>query len=442
VNKGFSNLSYRVLDRITDLFPSFGPKIFQKVFFTFFGSFTAYKYSLKKYQRYLFNAKHFEKILVIVDINIGDAVLLQNSIEVLRDYFPGAAIDYMCSRQGGELISELNTAAHIYNIFNSGGIPTEEDINILIKIIDTNDYDVIFNLSPFLKRNLFSKETNIIQLYIPFSVYVCYMMHIKSKTMHVSEIICSFFDDFLKPLFNEKSHSKQLPSGNIVYVSDESIQCAGEFLLKYNILPGNSILMFNPDVTLKYSMIPFDVQVSVLKKIMESEAADYLLIAKAYNYKGIENEILNSLNLKSNEIREKIIIIPHMPLNTFTALIDFCDVFLSGDTGPLHIAASRKKSVSGNKTLRNRTSVISVIGPTNSAMFCYDSTLAGHMPANQDAPSKVFASESPCRNITCLNKTAKTCKEIRCFVNIEPDKISSYIISYFQYLKAPLQKLG
>jgi hypothetical protein len=126
-----------------------------------------------------------------------------------------------------------------------------------------------------------------------------------------------------------------------------------------------------------------------------------------------------------------VIIVPHVPLSTYTALIDLCDVFLSGDTGPVHIAASRKELSGTGQPMRNRTVIVSVIGATDSQIFSYDSSKPGHMPANQDAASKSFVCDSPCRNITCLNKTAKTCKDVNCFANIETDKISSYIVSHF-----------
>ena len=199
------------------------------------------------------------------------------------------------------------------------------------------------------------------------------------------------------------------------------------------------IVLFNPDATVKFSMIPFGIQIQVLKNLLESDDIDYVLISKAYSNPGIEKNILISL---ASELNRKIIIVPHMPLMTFTALIDLCNVFLTGDTGPLHIAASWKEPLDNNDHLRNSTAVISVIGATDSRMFCYDSSKPGHVPANQFAPSKVFIGEAPCRNITCLNKTGKTCNEVRCFNNIDPDKISSYIISYLQTLTTSFRKIG
>jgi ADP-heptose:LPS heptosyltransferase len=447
-NNGLSKLSFNALDRITDVFPSFGPKIFQKIFLSIFGSDKFYSYYLKKYRGQLLKTKYFDKILIMVDLNIGDAVLLQKSVEVARYYFPNARIDYLCNRLGGELISELPMADNIYKVFRGGGAPSESDLNTLREIITVNNYGLILNLSPFVKKEDFPNGINTIQLYVLFTVYILYLWRVKAEQMHISNIICSFLNDFLKPLpaFSEKNKIEIVKKpfhsaykGNTVYLPHDAIWSAHEFLESHNIFSMERLLLFNPDVTVKYSMIPFEIQIQILKKILESNDIDYVLIAAAYFNSRLEEKILKSL---PEELHAKVIIVPHMPLNTFVALIDLCDVFLTGDTGPLHIAASWKEPIDENDRLRNRTSVVSIIGPTDSRMFCYDSAKPGHLPASQNAPSKVFAAEAPCRNVTCLNKTVKTCKEVRCFANIDPDKISSYIISCFHYRRTSVQKLG
>jgi ADP-heptose:LPS heptosyltransferase len=447
-NQGFSKLGFHTLDRITDVFPAFGPRVFQKIFLSIFGSTLSYTYYLKKYQLQLLKTKCFSKILVIVDINIGDAVLLQNCIKIIRCNFPDAQIDYACNRLGGELISELPAVDNVYQAFNGGGIPSGNDMKKLRDTIILNNYDLILNLSPFVNKKSLQFGGNVIQLYILLSAYIFHLLRIKAEHMHISHIIYSFFNDFLKPVRTGNikdaigivsGPSQAMIKGNLVYLSHDAIQTANEFLQKHNIYSLDRILLFNPDVTVKYSMIPFEIQIQILKKILVSDDIDYVLIAAAYSNPGLEENILRCL---PDELLGKVIIVPHMNLSSYTALIDLCDVFLTGDTGPLHIAASWKEPLDEKNQLKNHTVVISIIGPTNSRLFCYDSTKPGHIPANQDAPSKVFVGEAPCRNITCLNKTGKTCKEIRCFMNIDPDKISSYIISYFHLLRVSVRKMG
>ncbi len=447
-NHGFSKMGYYALDRITDVFPTFAPKVFQRLFLATFGSALAYSLYLKKYRRQLFKTKSFNSILVVVDINIGDAVLLQNSISAVRNYFPGARIDYMCSQKGGELLPRIPSADNVYNVFTGGGVPSPKDAGVVRDIVITNEYSLILNFSPFVSKGMLSYGANVLQMYIPLSAYILNLWRVKAEQMHFSEIAYAFLEEFLSPLEVPASgnaleivnNRENLASvGNVVYVQREDIRAANEFLLTRGVMPFDRLMMFNPDVTVKYSMIPFEAQAKILENILKTDEVDYALIGAAYFKKGIENDLVAAMPA---ELRKRIIIVPYMSLGTYTALIDMCDVFLTGDTGPLHIAASRKKPIDKSDSLRNRTAVVSVIGPTDSRMFTYDSEKPGHMPACQDAPSRVFVGQAPCRNITCLNKTGKTCKEIRCFTNIDPDEISSYIVSYFRYLNVPARKLG
>jgi hypothetical protein len=131
-NKGFSIVPLQLLDRITDQFPNFAPSIFQKSFVSIFGSQKVYSNILKKFQRKLKRIKSFDRILVIVDINIGDAILIKQSLKVLKIYFPSSQIDYVCSRQCAELITGPDETDSVIGIFTKGGIPSKEDISSLI----------------------------------------------------------------------------------------------------------------------------------------------------------------------------------------------------------------------------------------------------------------------------------------------------------------------
>jgi hypothetical protein len=57
-------------------------------------------------------------------------------------------------------------------------------------------------------------------------------------------------------------------------------------------------------------------------------------------------------------------------------------------------------------------------------------------PANQDVLSRTYVSQSPCRNITCVNKMAKTCQKVRCFEVLDVDSIYRDVDLYLKNLKA------
>jgi hypothetical protein len=56
--------------------------------------------------------------------------------------------------------------------------------------------------------------------------------------------------------------------------------------------------------------------------------------------------------------------------------------------------------------------------------------------ANQDVLSKTYVSESPCRNITCVNKMAKTCQTVRCFETLDVDQMMGDVENYLRGLNS------
>ncbi len=155
-----------------------------------------------------------------------------------------------------------------------------------------------------------------------------------------------------------------------------------------------------------------------------------ILLGAGFTAKDIEKELLGLMN---EEEKKKVIVVPtKMTLDGYGALIDLADVFISGDTGPLHIAAARKMSRSGQHRFRNKTFIISVFGATPPALSGYDSNAPLYLAANQGVLSKTYISESPCRNITCVNKMAKTCKKIRCYESLDTGRILADIRTFLK----------
>ncbi|HEY5038491.1 MAG TPA: glycosyltransferase family 9 protein, partial [bacterium] len=187
-----------------------------------------------------------------------------------------------------------------------------------------------------------------------------------------------------------------------------------------NHIPTNLPLLFlNPDTASPFTRIPFDDQVELLKRL--AQMPGHILLGTDFTTKTLEQRLLDKL---SPEEKAKITYVPtSLSLDGYTALIDFADVFISGDTGPLHMAAARKVSKSGNHKFRNKTFVVSIFGATPARYAGYDSKNPLFMPANQDVQSRAYTSESPCRNVTCVNKMFKTCKTVRCFEVLDIENI-------------------
>jgi len=385
--------------------------------------------------------KNADKILIVVDVNIGDSVIMQESVKVLRFYFPNAVIDYACSRIGAELLNGIDGADNVFDIFTGRGVPSMSDDDVLYRHVENYKYSIVLNLSPFIKTNRLPENTILIKIYFLFALSILRLWRVNDNNMHISPALHNFLHQLFNPFFYKKysnyfaglDHERvPLFEGNTVYIKHQYVEEAKRFLFSHNIFPGEKLIFFNPDSTSRFTQVDAKTQAHIIKETLLSGEISYVLLGAGYTFEGIEKIIIA---LIPHHIRKKVIVVPHVAIGVYTALIDFCDAFVSGDSGPLHIAASKKEFLSPLYKSRNRTSVVSIFGATDSRIYGYDSHLRSHIPANQNAPSKVFLSKAPCRNITCINKWGKSCKVIRCHTGRNPKEISDYIAACFRSVK-------
>ncbi len=463
MNKGLSKLGLQLLDKLTDSFPTIVPQLFQRAFLGTLGSSFVHGQIQASYERKWcassFRASHFsplskpEKILLAVDVCIGDAILASECLPVLRRAYPEAEIHYLCNKTGGELVEGMPGVIVHNFVRGEKGFPTREDLIGIRALVERESFSLVLNMGPFITKRTLTRRgweaaaSTVLQLYIPFAAFVLLAWK-ENGQRHISYLAKIFLQDFLgrfneahQParslenqlrILGQDSNSEAEPlNSNRVYLSDVSIDAARRFLRSHNLQPGGGLLFFNPDATSRFGMIPLEIQRRIIQDVTRMEGVSAVLIGQAYSNPLIEREIIASLDSIS---RHKLVLVPHMPIGAYVALLDACDMYISGDTGPIHIAATRKLSPKDSAPMRNKTSVVAIYGATDSRMYGYDSEQPNHVPANQDAPSRAFSAPVPCRNITCINKFGKFCEEVRCFDRLPVEEVAAYIASYFSQL--------
>jgi ADP-heptose:LPS heptosyltransferase len=438
-NRGISKLAFHALDRLTDRYPSVVPAVFQRVLLVMVGNRFIYFLYVLKYRAVLRRVKSFDKILLVADVNIGDAITIQQCVVAFRYFFPTAMIDYACNQTGGELVRGMPEADHVFRVFNSrNGFPQDADLQVLKSIAERVDYTVIVCFSPFVAKKNVPGSAQFVQMYVPLASYIIRCWKEDNKRRHLSDAVFTITKNLLEPIATLSlvggsdrdlvRHSPQF-QGNSIYLTPGAIRRANRFLAEHKLSSVRRLLFFNPDATSKYSQIPMSVQSRILRRALESENIDAVLLGSGHSYKGVEAVLSFAI---PHSLRSKLVIVPRLPIGVYAVLIDACDMFLSSDTGPAHIAASWKVALSEYSPVRNRTAVVTVFGAGDSKMYGYDSERMDYIPANQLAPSKVFAGSAPCRNITCVNKWGKSCKEVRCFHGLNAQEISDYVGAYFE----------
>jgi ADP-heptose:LPS heptosyltransferase len=400
---------------VTDYFPEAGARVLNYVVRNILGNKILLKLFTLQAEQRINSVKTFSQILVVADLNIGDSIIGLSSISALRKIFPHAEIDYVIKKSAACLIEGNPEISNLFPVFLGAPYPEEDDLALLEQLIQAKEYDIIINLCPMISGKIFGKKK-----VVDYSILAGELIRNEKDKNSINNIsfqaynfIINLFHDYLSPAFPDHFE------GPSIYLSVNAVEKAEKFLLDHGVSGKTPLVMFNPDATSKFTRIPFDTQVILLKRLAELKYT--ILLGESRFEKNIEQKLKQFLQ---PEAKSNIFIIPAgFNLDEYTALIDFSNIFITGDTGPLHLAAARKFLRNSGKKLRNRTAVFSIFGGTPPKIYGFDSKVSGFFAANQDALSRVFIGKSPCRNITCINKAAKTCREVRCFNDLDMDEI-------------------
>jgi len=416
LNNRFQKTAFHLTSVATDLFPRAASAFFDGVIPPLVGNRLLVRAAERKNASILGKVKKFERILVIPDIHIGDAIMMQSAVTVFRDFFPEARIDYVAKRSLSCLMEGHPDISNFYALFTGSLFPSQEDIVELQRVADGNGYDLIYNCSPFFTDHQIARKGQPILNFLTSASRIVRNDIDRTDNNHT---LYQCYDLPYRWLSRSRQPRRPPSRGSLLMLSDRAWDEAEAFLRSNGVPDQGPLLFLNPDTASRFTRVPFEDQVRMLKLL--AQIPGKILLGTAFVERGIEERLVGRL---SSEERGKVVIVPtSMSLDGYAALIDWADVFISGDTGPLHMAAARKMSRSGQKHFRNRTFVVSIFGATPPRVSGYDSTDPLYQPANQDAPSRTYASESPCRNITCVNKMSKTCRTVKCFEVLDVERI-------------------
>lgn len=419
-------IAFDLASRLTDFLPEMGARLLDEILFSTAGSNSLHDWFYRRDLAKLRQIRAFDHLLVIADLNIGDAIIVQSGIAALREYFPTADIDFIINRAAVCFIDGNPDITTLYPVFTRAPIPDTEDLRILSRLCKDNSYDLIVNFSPFLKQKQLGGRKQPVLDYTLIATTLVRNQRYPERVNHVIwqtyySIHC-LLSPFLKPSILGPF------KGTMVTLSTEAMSQAHDFLNRYSLSGDQPLILYNPDASSPFTRIPLKDQKNLLRDLLRTEAR--VMLGAGHVVPHIADWLLNDL---PGSLRQKVSMIPAtMPFDTYAALIDACDVFITGDSGALHVAAAWKRSKDGTCRFRNRTAVFAVFGATPARIYGYDSQQPGFLPANQEAPSRTYIAESPCRNITCINKMAKTCQRVRCFERMPMPQMTEDIGCYLR----------
>lgn len=421
------NIVFAATSRLTDIFPVFGARLLDSMILPVAGSRTVSAMFARHNRKTMKRVVAFRRFLVIPDIHIGDAVMTQSALTALRDFFPDAEIDYVINRMVAPVIEGNPDATRVMPILSGAQFPSSTDVATLREIIREGHYDLCLSLGPFLdKQDLVERG----RPFVSFLTHTATILRNEGDPAQINHFSYQYYQ-FVRGLLSTVAQPIRgdCYQGVRTTYSDQVIGQASRFATEAGLSQGAPVIMVNPDGASRFTLMPFENQAALLGRLATDTTSDItILLGAGHTWEGIGKRLADSV---PSPLRAKFRIIPSsMPLEVYSALMDFADLFITGDTGPLHLAAARRYSRSGRHQFRNRTAVLSLFGATMSRMSGYDSSRPGYLPANQDAPSWCYQAGSRCRNITCLNKYFKTCGTVRCFEHVDVAGLAALVVSH------------
>ncbi len=402
---------FRASSALTDRFPQAGAQLLDAFVSASAGNALLQSRELARAQATMARVRRFDRVLVVADLNIGDAVMLQSFVAALRDFLPDAEIDYAVSHVARDLVNGRDTTT-LYPIFRGTGVPGPSDAHAVRELTDNRSYDVVFNLCPFFPDRAIAPAGTPVVRWTALATMLVRALRRPFAVAHVTAQVHEYVHALFAPLFRPV---RERPfRGVSVTLSPEASAAAAEFVDTLEA-DGRPIVLMNPDASSRFTRLPHETQTELLRGLLRLPCV--VVLGAGHTQPGIEGRLIGALPPRQ---RKEVRVLPaSTPIDAYAAVVDAADVFLTGDTGPLHIAAARKQARLGTNGFRNRTAVISVFGATPARLYGYASDRYGFLPANQQAPSYVHSADSPCRNLTCINKTVKTCRDVRCFHQLD-----------------------
>ncbi|MCX6559038.1 MAG: glycosyltransferase family 9 protein [Candidatus Aminicenantes bacterium] len=411
--------------RVTEAFPGLGAAAIDVIGRLSIGNPWLAAYGRRRSRRTIRAVRSFDRFLVIPDIHIGDAVMTQAALVALRDFFPQARIDYLVNKTAFPLIEGHPDATRVLPFFSDGSFISRPDLDALRGLVRRERYDLCVNFGPFVKnRDIVPGGGRILNIMDRSPD----MLRNERDPHKINHFIWQFYW-FVRELLSLRTPIRRRTDfrGVRLTIKAAAVDRARAFLARAGLPAGLPLILCNPDGASPYTRIHPLAFRELLRSLAGLEVR--VLMNSGHTVAGIGERLRDSL---PPGLRPRVTIIPpDMPVDAYAAIIDHCDAFVSGDTGPLHLAAARRYLFEGGAPFRNRTAVFSCFGATPARMSGYDSFQPGFLPANQDAPSWNTTAASPCRNISCVDKLFKTCRTVRCFERFDVaglvDRIRSYL---------------
>jgi ADP-heptose:LPS heptosyltransferase len=272
------------------------------------------------------------RILVIRVGRVGDTIMMTPALAALLDVYPEATLTIVASPEGSRLLKNYHPRVEAIWIWNRYGLQSHFDKKRLIRQIAEAHFDLAFcfDTNPGIARLLVASTAKI---YIQKNLGP--PVHCARHYLNTIEQACG---QKLDHYYNN------------VPVADKAAQQVAHELSQHGISDDDTVVMLHPTYS-GYSKLGLRKRHARKRKLWPAqnyaELAGRLL--KSGDEKNKKIKILMVLLPSELTLGKKIVRLCHSPVTLlpsesgferYLAMIQRADVFVSPDTGPMHIASA------------------------------------------------------------------------------------------------------
>lgn len=328
------------------------------------------------------------KILILRMSSIGDIVLTFPFVRLLRKQFPDAQIDYVVKKKFDELIKSNKNISNIYSFDSNKGF---NELRKLKKIIKKEKYTYIFDIhrnirSYYLRKFLGAKKVFLYRKY-------------RIKRWLLINLNINLYNNII-PVYKAYINSAKklgLTDDNRGFdfnIDDKYIKKIDELFKDENINNSNFLVVLCPGTGYESKSWSVEGFSKVGKFLISGFNAEVMVIGDDRDFDKGE-KIRNYIGDRVYNFCGRLSIMES------AALISKCELVITNDAGPMHIAEALNKKLTA------------IFGATVEEF--------GYFPVNTNAV--VVQKLCSCR--PCSNNGWKKCskKETECMNGISPDNV-------------------
>ncbi len=272
--------------------------------------------------------RKINKILLIKLWAVGDSVVSLPLLQGLRKSFPKAEIDVLVRKRNVSVFYKNKSIDKIM-LFE-----WMQPMGLFKLLAMLKHYDVVFDTEPYLNISALI-AWYLGRFRIGFSHGVRSMLYNNKTVFSKKQHMVQNYLDMLRGLGVKYDVDKLVK----LNYSDEDKKMIDDFIKKNNINKKDFIIGITPGISesVKARMWPLE-NVGKLVDLLAGKMNAKVMIADSKDNAYVFDEIMGEVSEKN---KNKVINAIGFNIRQFFHLVEHCDVYISNDSGPMHIAAAQ-----------------------------------------------------------------------------------------------------